>query len=740
MNHQPPMLSPFTDVCVPESITLASGTFLNSCPTLGKVIASQRIPFYQINSVFNNSALPPRNWFNPDVTLARLKASLEVLAVGHLNCRAEIGTHFSTRNRGAISRTVVSSLDGCVRHFALAQSLNNNLLNRCHSDESFTSFVGEQFLELSRGVSYISDTYEAAVPSPAESPDAQRGDYCLLHSDRVAVPNPGEAATACLEKILGHDHPLLKQETLLHPDPPARSAKRKHVARAHTHKGEWAKIVSRMQAAGMCSYEEPGTVLENSVFGVLKSADVNGPQRLIFSGDLANDFFAEGSGTVELPNPDVLSSLRLAPGEKLYLASADISQCYNRLRVPKWMRYYLGMPRLWSTEVGVGGTRRQLVPVLTVLPMGIIPAVRLCQAATTVLCRELPPSRIVTQKGPFNLSAQEPLLDVVYLDDINTLGTNRELVNNRNEALAEKLHANGLPIEDSKRRVAVEGVDGEALGLCFGQDGVLSVTPAYFNRLRLVTESLLVTRACSPRHLAHVVGSWVYACLLRRSTLSVLASVYCFIGKPEYNRPRPLPAECLRELFLLLDLAPIMRCSVMLSEGGRVYATDASETGSGVTYLDTADIPSADKECLNETTVRKGWQGRLMMLDEEGAGVSHKLHVSADFRTFFARHEFTVAIASRWKHKAHINTLELESLLLAVRHARRSPQSVLTRTRFGLDSTVALGVASKGRSSSPELNWVARKLCCQLILGGIQPIYFWIPTKLMPADEPSRRV
>lgn len=403
------------------------------------------------------------------------------------------------------------------------------------------------------------------------------------------------------------------------------------------------------------------------------------------------------------------------------------------------MRFYLGMPRLWSTEVGVGGQRRQLVPVLTVLPMGIIPAVRLCQAVTTTLCRELSPSRILTKEGPFELGDDVPPLDVVYLDDISTLGTNRERVNVRNEDLANILRARGLPTERSKTSVAKECVDGEALGLFFSQGGGISVTASYFDRLRVATESLLARRECTPRHLAQVVSSWVYACLLRRPTLSVLASVYGVTRAEGYDRPHPLPAECLRELSLLLDLAPVMRCDISLPFSGRIYATDASLTGSGVTYLDTATIPSSELALLKETAVRKGWQKSLVQVDLTGTSVSQELQVSEEFTAFFERHKFRVAIASHWKYKGHINSLELEALLLATRHARRSSVTALTRVQFGLDSTVALGIASKGRSSSCDLNWVSRKLCAQFIFGGIQSSYFWIPTDSMPADEPSRR-
>lgn len=86
-----------------------------------------------------------------------------------------------------------------------------------------------------------------------------------------------------------------------------------------------------------------------------------------------------------------------------------------------------------------------------------------------------------------------------------------------------------------------------------------------------------------------------------------------------------------------------------------------------------------------------------------------------------------MAIASKWSKKEPINVLELEALLLGIRHARRSPATTLKRDLFGLDSTVALGAAGKGRSSSANLNKVARKLCAHFLWAGVEPIFFGFP-------------
>lgn len=726
-----------------------------TCPSL--IIPPSLSSYFQINSVFNNPALPLRNWLSSGVSLSRLRASLGVLASGHLNSPSSTGTYRLQSGRCAVPMKVERFLDDAVHRFTLSMS---SCYNYTFSDSQLSELptfrgVLKTDVDIFSGPpkldSYTGGAYNLEPPPPEASGVSRRGDYCLLHSERVAVPLPGEAATASLEDILGRDHTLLLPATLLKPEllrnglplpiseglPLPLSLTKKVVARAHAHVGEWRQVVLKMLAAGMCTFEEKGTVYENSVFGVLKKADVKGPHRLIFAGDVANHCFLAGCGAVELPNPDVLSQLQLAKGQKLYLASSDISQCYNRLRVPQWLRRYLGMPRVWSTEVGVAGPRRLLIPVLTVLPMGIIPAVRLCQEVTVSLCQRTRPSRILRHSGPFSISEDVLPLDIVYLDDLSTVGTNLGAVNARRSAVAKTCQAYGLPEEMSKTVIAVEGKDGEALGLLFRQEGYLSVTPSFFFKLLSTTEALLKSRHCSPRHLAHVVGCWVYACLLRRPMLSVLSAVYEFEKEGVYEEQCALPDAVLQELSILLDLAPAMCCSLCVSVSKRFYATDASKQGSGVTYVD--NVTPTEHQVLCESRVRKNWQSYLQVSLADAKAVSGPLKVSRVFTAFFEERLFTVAIAGKWRRKTHINALELEALLLAVRHARRSPQTTLHRVYFGLDSTVALGVAGKGRSSSKLLNRVARKLCAHLLWGGIQAEYFWIPTKWMPADEPSRR-
>ena len=91
-----------------------------------------------------------------------------------------------------------------------------------------------------------------------------------------------------------------------------------------------------------------------------------------------------------------------------------------------------------------------------------------------------------------------------------------------------------------------------------------------------------------------------------------------------------------------------------------------------------------------------------------------------------------------WKVSGHINELELEAAVLAVKRRMRQRRAIGTRFLHLTDSQVVAGVMGKGRSSSGKLN---RKL---MVLGGLLLgthsvcVVGWVKTAENPTDKPSR--
>ena len=91
-----------------------------------------------------------------------------------------------------------------------------------------------------------------------------------------------------------------------------------------------------------------------------------------------------------------------------------------------------------------------------------------------------------------------------------------------------------------------------------------------------------------------------------------------------------------------------------------------------------------------------------------------------------------------WRRQEHINLQEGRALVRAAERTCQSPSRLWQQHLILTDSQVMLGVAQKGRSSVPQLNRFARRLAA-LSLGYRQCFFYRrVPTKLNPADEPSR--
>jgi hypothetical protein len=65
-------------------------------------------------------------------------------------------------------------------------------------------------------------------------------------------------------------------------------------------------------------------------------------------------------------------------------------------------------------------------------------------------------------------------------------------------------------------------------------------------------------------------------------------------------------------------------------------------------------------------------------------------------------------------------------------------RSVARRLLVVSDSSTVVGAVRKGRSSSFQLLLRLRSLAAMLLASGVQLRVEWCPSKLNPADEPSR--
>lgn len=244
-----------------------------------------------------------------------------------------------------------------------------------------------------------------------------------------------------------------------------------------------------------------------------------------------------------------------------------------------------------------------------------------------------------------------------------------------------------------------------------------------------------------------VCGLWVWACLLRRPLLSVMGEMFTFADLPQPNRRRRLPRKIIVELNVLLDMFPMLYVDLSVPASQRVYASDASKTGGGVSCAEIReDEFDSFLDYVAHTRVMKGWYSRLRdsSTASETLGLSDTsdrfpTRVGDGFAALFQTTPFKTAISTDWRRRGeHINALEMEAEILALRHMGRSSASPLCQTCLFIENISALGALAKGRSSAPLLNRGCQQFADIGILSGIRVKFYWVPSHLNPADAPSR--
>jgi len=549
------------------------------------------------------------------------------------------------------------------------------------------------------------------IPHPEVSPYAsQASEPIRLVASQVSLPS--QAGTASLLDLLPPDIAsiysspefLLKHPSQIKPAPRCTMTASPH---------EYSELIKRMAALDMISFTTSPCVV-NGVFGVRKDAD---SMRLIVDARAANACFID-SPEVQLPTPDVISSLKVPTGQQLYVGKLDVDNYYHRLRLPQWMVPYFALPPVSAFAMGFVLSPHQdylIYPCCTTLPMGFSHAVYLAQTSHMNLvdrsCHLLRPCDRIGPDTDLSLSR---LRYQLYIDDVIIYGPDPHEIQRAQDEYLWVTSRSGLPAKPSKVvRPSKDGV--EVLGLEFrGRDCSLSLSPVKMAKLILDTLAFLKSGFGTGLELSRIVGKWTWSSLVNRPALSVLSSVYHFIrcaGRRRFS----IWSSVRNELLTLCGLAPLLFCKLDTAWLPRVTASDASGRGFGV--VSTPVAPDMVDALAN-----------LAAPADDGAVTASFVH----------HHKFSTIISSRWKRPDHINTLELRALHTAVRWSLSLSGPLPRRCLVLCDSQVTLGCSRKGRSSSRPLLIRLRALGALLLASGTRLQTLYVNTEHNPADQPSR--
>ena len=225
----------------------------------------------------------------------------------------------------------------------------------------------------------------------------------------------------------------------------------------------------------------------------------------------------------------------------LFIAQ-DVEDCFHWMGIDMALGEHFGLPAVDAgllrsalthhlpddvIDIILNFGKDRVHPFLQVLPMGFSWAFHLAhEAHRSVALRADPAMLIVEDRAPVpSLRGGRPAA-LLYADNANHLGVDRERVDAQREAVSREVNAAGLDTHET-----VEATNlGESLGVRVdGLAGHTGPTIEKDSRLDAVLEGLERRPRISGEQLRVVVGHMTIRALLDRNLLSILNHVYTFI-------------------------------------------------------------------------------------------------------------------------------------------------------------------------------------------------------------------
>jgi hypothetical protein len=530
---------------------------------------------------------------------------------------------------------------------------------------------------------------------------------------------------------------------------------------------QYISLVQRMLDLGMLSLTATPKCV-NGLFGTPKGETAI---RLILDARYANCYFCDPPHVV-LPSPSHLAGLAVPDGSHLWVAKMDLSNFYHQFLLPVLMQTYFALPHLSHSELTSLNTSQlspelqsllrsgvSLYPCCATLPMGWSHSVFVAQSIHEHVLYSSgvlhPTDNITNLSSPYI----DRTLHALYIDDCVLLSNNEHQSSAVFSSILSAYRSVGLP-SNSKKCSPPSSAVTTVLGIDVnGASGVLSLSMERTVSMLSMTNALLSQSQVSGLQLSTLLGHWTWCMLLRRPSLAVLKHAYTFAQRFQLQ-PHRLWPSVRRELLVLVALLPLLHTSLISPRWPKLIATDSSSTGAGVVSTPLSDslfgrvwsvISQPDHSLLPSQVVSDSpsvsdcgpWTPTISSLlqpvqqhRKDNTDVDAHKHA---FCVSMSKCRWSTIIASPWHHQQHINMLELHSVILAVRWVLSHPSSASQRLYLLTDSSSVYYGVNKGRSTSPHMLSLHRRLSCLLLSSANYLSLAWIPSELNPADKPSRK-
>ena len=401
----------------------------------------------------------------------------------------------------------------------------------------------------------------------------------------------------CLEYVLNFKSYLLDPEDQVYTKPP----------RVMVPPDGWRDFCENLLKVGVFSkiheddiHRVQGKMLLSGLFGVSKR-EYHGPHeilRIIMNLIPVNNICRGIDGDVNtLPSWAGMTPLGIDPEEELIISSEDVRAFFYIFRVPQEWHPFLAFNRPLPPELK-GDKEGDWYPCSAVLPMGFKNSVSLAQHVHRFIVQKAL-RKVPDLGGEAELRKDRPFpssrsLYRIYLDNFDQLervakgsadvlkGQVSPLV----EALRQEYSQLGVP-RHPKKAVAREVLAEVQGAVVDGKFGLAYPKIEKIARYAHLARLLLLEGASTQKQMQVIGGGFVYLAMFRRPLLGSLNHIWKFIVKCDNEPPfikHPLPKEVQKEIARFLGLIPLAYMDFRCQLAKGLTASDASETGGGVTF------------------------------------------------------------------------------------------------------------------------------------------------------------
>ena len=486
--------------------------------------------------------------------------------------------------------------------------------------------------------------------------------------------------------------------------------------------------------------------------------------RMVLDCRASNVLFKEPPD-IAMPAGYSFSQIQVGQDDTVFTAQSDIKDYFYSIGLPHELRKYFCLPQVDLRTVApdhprcVGTLGPVLIyPAMRVIPMGWNWAMFIAQRVhqhQAMLAAEVSMENILVDGRPApKLTQNGPPILVPYADNLNVIGTNRNIVQQTKDKIIKHLHGIGFRTHEEQDAVP----QAESLGFVInGESGEVYPKPNKREKVRKILLWLAAGPKVSGRMIEKVIGHCIHFFMVRRELLAIFRAVYDFKSAHYEQRVKLWPSaaqECRWAAALLL----MCRANLRLPWHKSVTASDASLTGTGVVeaVFDSelvAQVGSQKELWRYKASDSAGRArehvARLDPFSDPGSVVEQKqespwddFQLNLEFQEvpteMLSKDKWHVLFSSRMKKPEHITLLEGRAVVQTARHKARALHNFHHRHLHLGDNLGMTLCLDRGRAKNKPLLYQCRRMTAYSLACNIEYHHRWIPSEFNSADGASR--